>query len=166
MRAKPKKSYSPSRHCKSCTLVLLEGAPPVGPCGGVVAGTNTQIVTLSLGMSAVCPTQTGLCKFGWVWSSLIGRFLVILYDSQQNRYSLHMNQARKGHININSLVRLPLGRPETNWVCPWDKPTSSQGQTQVFSLFYTGEGQFVPGTNWVCPWENLEDEGRQKKFMC
>ena len=36
--------------------------------------------------------------------------------------------------------------------CPWDdlgivtgKPTLSQGQTQVFSLFYTREAQLVPG---------------------
>ena len=45
-------------------------------------------------------------------------------------------QARKRHININFLVRLLLG------------------QTQVFSLFYTMEAQFVPGTNPVCPWDN------------
>ena len=54
----------------------------------------------------------------------------------------------------------------TNQVCPWDKPTLAQGQTQVFSCFYTGEAQFVPGTNPVCPWDNPGDEARQKKFMC
>ena len=62
----------------------------------------------------------------------------------------HISQARKGHINMNSLVWLLLGRPGsvpgTNRVCPLDKPTLSQGQSQVFSLFYTMEAQFVPGT--------------------
>ena len=33
-------------------------------------------------------------------------------------------------------------------------PGLSQGQTQVFSLFYTMEAQFVPGTNLVCPRDN------------
>ena len=47
-------------------------------------------------------------------------------------------QARKRHININFLVRLPLGRPP---VCPRDKPSLSLGQT------------FVPGTNPGCPWD-------------
>ena len=79
-------------------------------------------------------------------------------------------QARKRHINIDSLVRLPLGRPRDcrrdKRICPWDKPTLSQGQTQVFSLFYTMEAQFVPGTNPVCPWDNPGDEGRHKRFMC
>ena len=50
-------------------------------------------------------------------------------------------QASKRHININFLVRLLLGRPRecpgTNRVCPWDKPTLPQGQTQVFFLSYT-----------------------------
>ena len=49
---------------------------------------------------------------------------------------------------------------------PGTKPTLSQGQTQVSSLFYTMEAQFVPGTNPVCPWDNPGDEGRHKKFMC
>ena len=40
------------------------------------------------------------------------------------------------------------------------------GQTQVFSLFYTTEAQFVPGTNPLCPWDNLGDEGRHEEFMC
>ena len=31
---------------------------------------DAQICTLSLGMTAFDPTQTGLCKFGRVWSSL------------------------------------------------------------------------------------------------
>ena len=44
-----------------------------------------------------------------------------------------MDQARKRHINTNVLIRLRLGRPP---LCPWDKPSLSQGQTQV-----------VPGTN-------------------
>ena len=34
-----------------------------------------------------------------------------------------------------------------------DKVGLSQGQTQVFFLFYTAEAQFVPGTNPVCPWD-------------
>ena len=37
----------------------------------------------------------------------------------------------------------------TNRAYPWDKPTLSQGQAQVLSLFYTMEAQFVPGTNPV-----------------
>ena len=68
-----------------------------------------------------------------------------------------LSQARKRHININFLVRLLLGHPGnvpgTNRVCPWDKVGLSQGQTQVFFLFYTAEAQFVPGTNPVCPWD-------------
>ena len=62
-------------------------------------------------------------------------------------------QARKRHININFLVRLLLGHPGnvpgTNRVCPRDKVGLSQGQTQVFSLLYMVEAQFVPGTNPV-----------------
>ena len=60
-------------------------------------------------------------------------------------------------VNINFLVRLLLGHPRnvpgTNRVCPRDKVGLSQGQTQVFILFYTAEAQFVPGTNPVCPWD-------------
>ena len=71
--------------------------------------------------------------------------------------SLALDQARKRHININFLVRLLLGHPGnvpgTNRVCPRDKVGFSQGQTQVFFLFYTAESQFVPGTNPVCPWD-------------
>ena len=54
------------------------------------------------------------------------------------------------NININFLVRLLLGHPGnvpgTNRACPRDKVGLSQGQTQVFFLFYTAEAQFVPGT--------------------
>ena len=64
-------------------------------------------------------------------------------------------QARKRHININFLVRLPLGRPP---VCPRDNPGLSLGQTRVFSLFYTVEARFVPGTNPVCPWDKPRRE--------
>ena len=79
-------------------------------------------------------------------------------------------QARKRHININFLVRLPLGRPPvcprdktqfvpgTNPGCPWDKPG-------VFSLFYTVEAQFVPGTNSVCPWDEPVTKG-DRKSLC
>ena len=67
------------------------------------------------------------------------------------------SQARKRHININLLVRLLLGHPGnvpgTNRECPRDKVGLSQGQSRVFSLFYTAEAQFVPGTNPVCPWD-------------
>ena len=42
------------------------------------------------------------------------------------------------------LVRFLLRQPRE--VCPWDKPTFSQGQTPVFSLLYTMDAQFVPGT--------------------
>ena len=31
---------------------------------------HIQICTLSLGMTALWTSQTGLCQFGWVWSSL------------------------------------------------------------------------------------------------
>ena len=68
---------------------------------------------------------------------------------------LQSAEARKRHININFLVRLLLGHPGnvpgTNQVCPRDKVGLSQGQTQVFLLFYTAEAQFVPGTNPVVP---------------
>ena len=66
---------------------------------------------------------------------------------------------RKRHIHMNILLRLALGRPR---VCPRHKPCFSLGlgqtrlslgQTQVFSLFYTVEAQFVPGTNPVRPWD-------------
>ena len=54
------------------------------------------------------------------------------------------DQVRKRRINMNFLVRLPLGPPQdvpgTNWIRPWDKPTLFQGQS------YTMEAQFVPGT--------------------
>ena len=35
--------------------------------------------------------------------------------------------------------------PGTNRACPWDKPTSSQGQTQVFSLFTQGKPSLSRG---------------------
>ena len=78
-------------------------------------------------------------------------------------------QARKRHINIIFLVRLPLGRPP---VCHRDKPSLSLGQTRwlslgqtrVFSLFYTVEAQFVPGTNPVCPWDKPVTKGDRKSF--
>ena len=70
-------------------------------------------------------------------------------------------QARKRHININFLVRLRLGRPR---VCPWDKPRLSQGQTEVFSLFYTVDAQFFLGTNPVCPWDKPVVNGGRKRL--
>ena len=95
---------------------------------------------------------------------------------------LSITQVRKRHININVLVRLRLGRPP---VCPWDKPSLSQGQTQVapgtnpgFLLILhsgspslsLGQTQFVPA---VCPWDKpslslgqTSGEWRQNKFMC
>ena len=77
-------------------------------------------------------------------------------------------QARKRHININFLVRLLLGHPGnvpgTNRVCPRDKVGLSQGQTQVFSLLYTVEAQFVPGTNPVCPWDIPGTKGGRKSL--
>ena len=83
-------------------------------------------------------------------------------------YSLPTYQARKRHININFLVRLLLGRPGnvpgTNRVCPGDKVGLSQGQTQVFSLFYIAEAQFVPGTNPVCPWDIPGTKGGRKSL--
>ena len=72
-------------------------------------------------------------------------------------------QARKRHININFLVRLPLGRPQE---CPWDKPSFSPNFTQGKPSVSQGQTQLVPGTNPVWPWDNPGDEGRQKKFMC
>ena len=38
----------------------------------------------------------------------------------------------------------------------------SLGQTQVFSLFYTVEAQFVPGTHPVRPWDKPGVEGPEK----
>ena len=57
-----------------------------------------------------------------------------------------LSQARKRHININFLVRLLLG------------------QTQVFSLLYTMEAQFVPGTNPVCPGDIAGTKGGRKSL--
>ena len=78
------------------------------------------------------------------------------------------NQARRRHININFLVRLLLGHPGnvpgTNRVCPRDKVGLSQGQTQVFFLFYTAEAQFVPGTNPVCPWDIPGTKGARQSL--
>ena len=59
-------------------------------------------------------------------------------------------QARKGHININFLARLPLGRPQG---CHRNKPSLTPGQTQFVSLFSTAEAQFVPWTNLACLWD-------------
>ena len=71
-----------------------------------------------------------------------------------NASDINNYQARKRHIDINFLVRLLLGHPGnvpgTNRECPRDKVGLSQGQTQVFSLFYTAEAQFVPGS-WDIP---------------
>ena len=52
--------------------------------------------------------------------------------------------------------------PGLSQVCPRDKPTLSQGQTQVFSLFYTMEAQFVPGTNPVVPGTSPGTKGGRK----
>ena len=72
------------------------------------------------------------------------------------------------HININFLVRLLLGHPGnvpgTNRACPRDKVGLSQGQTQVFSLLYTVEAQFVPGTNPVCPRDIPGTKGGRKSL--
>ena len=74
----------------------------------------------------------------------------------------------KRHININFLVRLLLGHPGnvpgTNRECPRDKVGLSQGQTQVFSLFYTPEAKFVPGTNPVCPRDIPGTKGGRKSL--
>ena len=74
---------------------------------------------------------------------------------------------KKAHKH-NFLVRLLLGHPGnvpgTNWVCPRDKVGLSPGQTQVFSLFYTAEAQFVPGTNPVCPWDIPGTKGGRKSL--
>ena len=52
---------------------------------------------------------------------------------------------KKRHINIYFFDPVALGVPGTSRVCPWDKPSLSQGQNKVFSLFDTKEAQFVPG---------------------
>ena len=74
----------------------------------------------------------------------------------------------KRMVNINFLVRLLLGHPGnvpgTNRVCPRDKVGLSQGQTQVFSLLYTVEAQFVPGTNPVCPRDISGTKGGRKSL--
>ena len=98
-------------------------------------------------------------------SSFSAISLCTRFGNQKFRNS---NQARKRHININFLVRLLLGHPGnvpgTNRVCPRDKVGLSQGQTQVFSLFYTAEAQFVPGTNPVCPWDIPGTKGSRKSL--
>ena len=79
------------------------------------------------------------------------------------------NQARKRHININFLVRLPLGRPP---VCPRDKPSLSLGQTRVVPGTNPGFLLILHSGSPVCPRDKPSlslgqtgDEGRQKKFM-
>ena len=42
------------------------------------------------------------------------------------------------------------------------KPSLCLEQTQVFSLLYTAEAQFVPGTNPVRPWANSGSHGGRK----
>ena len=61
--------------------------------------------------------------------------------------------------------------PGQTGFCPRDKVGLSQGQTQVFSLLYTVEAQFVPGTNPVCNGDIPGTKGGRKslcvkKFMC
>ena len=82
-------------------------------------------------------------------------------------------KARKRHININSFVRLVLGRPR---VCPGISPGSSLGQIRWkpgtspgFLLILHSGSPISPGlslgTNPVCPWDKPGDEGRHRKFM-
>ena len=92
-----------------------------------------------------------ICKVDFVQClCLVTVSLVILTSSARRVQSLvrTSSQERKRHINMNFLVRLVLGRPGvvpgTNRAFPWDKPTLSQGQTQVFSWCYAMEAQFVP----------------------
>ena len=49
-------------------------------------------------------------------------------------------------------------------VCPRDKPSLSRGQTQVLSLFYTVETQFIPGTNAACPWDKPGAKGGRQSL--
>ena len=59
---------------------VRQGSPKFAWRGAHASGTpwnlpeyrnkHTQNCTLSLGMTAVWPAQTGLCKFEWAWSSL------------------------------------------------------------------------------------------------
>ena len=46
---------------------------------------RSQICTLLLGMTAVWPTQTGLCKFGWVWGHWWSRFHAKLWQSGKSQ---------------------------------------------------------------------------------
>ena len=60
--------------------------------------------------------------------------------------------------------RHPGNVPGTNRVCPRDKVGLSQGQTQVFFLFYTAEAQFVPRTNPVCPGDKPGTKGGRQSL--
>ena len=63
---RPRRPRRPWRRPSGVPSVpLLASLASRDPCRAI-----PQICTLSLGMTAVGPTQTGLCKFGWVWSSL------------------------------------------------------------------------------------------------
>ena len=44
-------------------------------------------------------------------------------------------------------------------------PGMSWRQTQVVSLFYTMEAEFVPGTNPACPWDNPGTKGSRKSLL-
>ena len=49
------------------------------------------------------------------------------FADSRGSLDLRMSQARKRHMNINFLVRLPLGRPPVCPTNPWDKPGMSLG---------------------------------------
>ena len=76
-----KTAVVPSEGTNLCVFVPIW---PVITLAGVVTGhigTNThthkKTCTPRWGRPLFDPTQTGLCEFGWVWSSLIKRFLPI-----------------------------------------------------------------------------------------
>ena len=75
-------------------------------------------------------TSIGLSDGGcWVWTTS----LACVPPPYWCRCSVAFFRARKRHINVNFLVRLPLGRPRE---CPGDEPGLSLGQNPL-----------CPGTN-------------------
>ena len=63
----------PQRGGTNLGVFVLCGRSPRHPHDRPCGNKHTQICTPRWGRPRFEPTQTGLCKFGWVWSSLIVR---------------------------------------------------------------------------------------------
>ena len=76
------------------------------------------------------------------------------YFREVSAYFRLETQARKRHININVLARLPL-TPGLSWLRPRFVPGTNPG---FLLILHSGSP--------VCPRDKTGDEGWQKKFMC